>query len=125
MFYTYVAIVCSKCFNCFSLYVAISVFMLQVASVLSGCCIYFIHMLQVHVPNVSFASDLCCIQVFHVASVSCFRGIWYVQRVVGARPGRWGKGHDVPGLADGAGAPPGVLLMRRGSPRPGFRVLSA
>jgi hypothetical protein len=30
----------------------------------------FSHMLQVYVPNVLSASDLCRIQVFHVASVS-------------------------------------------------------
>jgi hypothetical protein len=39
----------------------ISVFMLQVASVLSRCCICFIHMFQVYVLNVSSASDVCCI----------------------------------------------------------------
>ena len=37
---------------------------------------YVSHMLQVYVPNVSSASDLCCIQVFLVASVSCFRGMF-------------------------------------------------
>jgi hypothetical protein len=47
--------------------------MLQVVSVLSGCCICFTHKLQVYVLNVSSASDVCCIQVFHIASVSCFR----------------------------------------------------
>ena len=50
--------------------------MLQVVSVLSGYCIYFTHMLQVYVPNVSSASDLCSLQVFHVASVSCLRGMF-------------------------------------------------
>jgi hypothetical protein len=72
-------ICCKSTFEVFKLfqsYVAISVFMLQVASVLSGCCIYFTHMLQVYILNVSFASDICCIQVFHVASVSCFRGMF-------------------------------------------------
>jgi hypothetical protein len=39
----------------------------RVASVLSGCCIWFTHILQVHVSNVLSASDLCCIKVFHVA----------------------------------------------------------
>jgi hypothetical protein len=57
----------------------------NVANVISGCCICFTHMLQVfylkvaymfhtllqqYVSNVSFVSDVCCIQVFHVASVS-------------------------------------------------------
>jgi hypothetical protein len=68
MFHTYVARVCLKCFCCLS-YVAISVFMLQVASGLSGCCICFTHMLQLYVLNVSSASDLCCIQVFRVSNV--------------------------------------------------------
>jgi hypothetical protein len=63
-------------FQLFQSYVAISVFMLQVASVLSGCCICFTHMLQVYVPNISSASDVCCIQVFHVVSVSCFRSMF-------------------------------------------------
>jgi len=58
-----------KMFLLFQSYIAASVFMLQVASVLSGCCICFTHMLQVYVPNVSYVSDVCCIQVFHVASV--------------------------------------------------------
>ena len=51
------------------------VFMLQVASVRSRCCICFTHMLQVYVPNILSASYVCCTQVFHVASVSYFRGM--------------------------------------------------
>jgi hypothetical protein len=50
-------------------YVAVSVFMLQVASVLSGCCICSTYMLQVYVLNVSSTSDLCCSQVFHISMV--------------------------------------------------------
>ena len=76
----YVSHICCKSmfeiFQPFQSYVAISIFMLQVATVLSRCCICFTHMLQVYVLNVSFASDVCCIQVFHVASVSCFRGMF-------------------------------------------------
>ena len=68
MFHTYVTIVC---FKCFSLYVAASVFMLQVASVLPGCCICFTHMLQVYVIDVLSDLDICCIHMFHVARVSC------------------------------------------------------
>ena len=37
------------------------------ASVLSRRCICFTHMFQVYVLNVSSASDVCCIQVFHVS----------------------------------------------------------
>jgi hypothetical protein len=83
-------------------YVTISVFMLQVASLLSGCCICSTHILQLYVANVSFASD-CCIQVFHITSVSCFRGMfkesWGHDPDVGARgvasqgAGRWGPLH--------------------------------
>ena len=69
-------ICCKSMFEMFQSYIVISVFILQVVSVLSGCCICFTHMLQVYVLNVSSASDLCCIQVFHVASVSCFRGMF-------------------------------------------------
>ena len=91
-------ICCKSMFEMFQLfqpYVAISVFMLQVASVLSGCCICFTHMLQVYVPNISSALGVCCIQVFHVTSVFMFPR--YVQRVMGAQLGRWGKGHGEPG----------------------------
>jgi hypothetical protein len=56
-------------FQPFQSYVAISVFMLQVVSVLSGCCICFTHMFQVYVLNVSSALDVYCIQVFHILEV--------------------------------------------------------
>ena len=49
----HVSQICCSMFEMFQSYVAISVFMLQVASVLSGCYICFTHMLQVYVPNVS------------------------------------------------------------------------
>jgi hypothetical protein len=65
-----------KMFQLFQSYVALSVFMLQIASVLSGCCICFTHTLQVYVPNILSASDVCCIQVFHVASVLFFKGMF-------------------------------------------------
>ena len=48
-------------FQLFQSYVAISVFMLQFASVLSGRRICFTHMLQVYVPHISSASNVCCI----------------------------------------------------------------
>jgi hypothetical protein len=51
----------------------------------------FSHMLQVYVLNVSSASDLCRIQVFHVASVSEVYSESY-----GAWPGHWGKGRGEP-----------------------------
>ena len=47
-------------------------------------------MLQVYVSNVSSASDVCCIQVFHVASVSCFRGMF--RESWGHGPGTGGRG---------------------------------
>ena len=50
-------------FRLFQSYVAASILMLQVVSVLSGCCICFTHMLQVYVLNVSSVSDICCIQM--------------------------------------------------------------
>jgi hypothetical protein len=103
MFHTYVVRVCLKCFSCFSLYIAISVFMLHVASVLSGCCIYFTNILQMYVSNISSTLDLCCIQVFHVASVLCLRSR-YVQRVMRARPKRQGKGAASRRLAMGRAA---------------------
>jgi hypothetical protein len=69
MFHTYVARVCSKCFSCFQSYVAINVFMLQAASVLSKFCICFTHMFQVYV---SFDSDICCIQLFYISEVESY-----------------------------------------------------
>jgi hypothetical protein len=53
----------------FQSYVVISVFMLQVTSVLFGCCICFTHIFQVYVSNVSSASDVCCIQMFNILEV--------------------------------------------------------
>ena len=71
----YVSHICSnnmfQMFQLFQSYVVVSVFMLQVASALSGCCICCIHMLQVNVPDVSSVPYVYCIQVFHVARVSC------------------------------------------------------
>jgi hypothetical protein len=93
-------ICCKSMFEMFQLfqsYVAICVFMLQVAGVLFGCCICFTHMLQVYVLNVSSSSDVCCIQVFHVASIFVFQR--YVQRVTWAQPKRWGKGHGETGAS--------------------------
>jgi hypothetical protein len=56
-------------FEPFHSYIAVSVFMLQVAIVLSGCCISSTYMLQVYVLNVSSALDVHCIQVFYVLEV--------------------------------------------------------
>jgi hypothetical protein len=53
-------IYCKSMFEMFQLlqsYVAVSIFILQVTIVLSGCCIYFTPMLQVYHPNVSSAPD--------------------------------------------------------------------
>jgi hypothetical protein len=57
-------------FHLFQSFVAASVFILQVASVLSGCCICFHTYVAMYVLDVLFVSDVCCIQVFHVARVS-------------------------------------------------------
>jgi hypothetical protein len=53
----------------FQSYVGVSVFVLHFATVLSGCCICIVHMLQLYVPNVSSALVLCYIQVFHVLEI--------------------------------------------------------
>jgi hypothetical protein len=76
IFHTYVATIYSKYFN--RCYVAISVFMLQVTSVLSGCCICFTYMLQVYILYVSSVLYVRCIQVFHV--VRGFRRAQGVER---------------------------------------------
>jgi hypothetical protein len=99
---TYVSHICCnnmffQMFHMFQSYVAASVFMLQVASVLSRCCIYFTYMLQMYVLHISSVSNVCCIQVFHV-----------VRRVRGAesdggttRCREWGRGEP---RANGRGA---------------------
>ena len=90
MFYIYVANM-FKIFQLFQSYVAISVFMLQVTNVLSGCCIRMFH---THVASVcskcfinTYVTFKCFIlQVFHVLAVcseshggnapgSCGRGV--------------------------------------------------
>jgi hypothetical protein len=67
-----VVIVCSKCFICSSLPLqqVISCYKLQVFYL--DITYIFTHMLQVYVVDVSSVSDVCCIQVFHVACVSCY-----------------------------------------------------
>jgi hypothetical protein len=63
LFHTYIARVCSKYFMCFQFYIVANVFMLQVASVLFGYCIYchgYTCMLQMCVLNVSTVLDVCC-----------------------------------------------------------------
>ena len=64
-------ICCNSMFQMFHVFqssVVASVFMLQVVSVLSGCCICF----HTYVVSVcSTVSDVCFIQVFHIAHISC------------------------------------------------------
>jgi hypothetical protein len=124
VFQRHVASVCSKCFICFrrtlqaffyldvahvshiccksmfemfqlfQSYVAISVFMLQVASVFIWMLHCFTYMLQVYVLNVSSASDVCYLKkCFHVVSVSYFRGMF--KESWGMAQHR-GKGRDEP-----------------------------
>jgi hypothetical protein len=100
LFHTYVARVCSKMLRLFQSYVAIRLFILQVASVLFGCCICFTHMLEVYVSNVSSASNICCIQMFHVASLSCFRSMF--RESWGHGPSTEGRGVARRGPIDGA-----------------------
>jgi hypothetical protein len=74
MSHTYVVRVCSKYFSCFSLYVAISVLMLQVfylyvAYVSHTCCKC---MFQMFHPFQTYVAFKC----FHVASILCFRGMF-------------------------------------------------
>ena len=53
-------------FQLFQSYVAVSIFMLQVANVSSECCICFKCMLQVYILHVF----ICCIRMLH-SSISC------------------------------------------------------
>ena len=107
-------------FQVFQSYVAISVFMLQVASGLFGYCICFTHILQVYVPNISSASDVCCIQMFYIASISCFKYLF--GESLGQGLGAMGRGVASQGLADGARDVPGVLRTGRAHPHSGSWV---
>jgi hypothetical protein len=98
-------IYCNNMFQMFQLfqsYIAVSVLMLQVASGLSGCCICFIHTLEVYVPDVSSISYVCCIQVFHVSHLSCCSESQGERRVMVARRGHRGMGRGELGPADRA-----------------------
>jgi hypothetical protein len=68
--------------------------MLQVASVLSVCCICFTHMFHLYVPNVHLFSDIRCIQVFHILEVC--------SESHGTRSGCWGMGRGEAGARAGA-----------------------
>ena len=63
-------------------------------------------MLQVYVPKVSSALDVCCIQVFYVASVSCFRGMF--RESLGHCPNAMGRGAVSRGPADGGRGASGI-----------------
>jgi hypothetical protein len=66
-FHTYVAIVCSKMFPRFQSSVAVSVFMLQVSSVLSGCCICF----HTYVVSVYYKCFICFRRMLHSSILYC------------------------------------------------------
>ena len=96
----------------------LQVFYLYVAYVSHTCCsICFTHMLQVYVSS---ASDVCCIQVSHVASVSCFRGMF--GESWGHGSGARGRGAVSRVPADGARDAPGVLQKGRARPHYGSCV---
>jgi hypothetical protein len=88
----YVVLCCNKCF-----YVA-------------SCkwFIWMLHMFHTHVasvcPNVLSVSDVCCIQVFNVASVACFRCMF--RELLGHGPGAVGRGAVSRGPTDGARSAP-------------------
>jgi hypothetical protein len=81
----------------------------------------FYTMLQIYVPNVSSALDVCCIQVFHVACVSYSRGMF--RESLGHAPDTVGKGTTSRGSVGGARAALGVLRTGRARPHlvPGSR----
>ena len=69
-FQTYVATsVLSGCCICFTHMLQLHMFHTHVASILSRCCIYFTHMLQVFYLDVAYVSHICCnsmFQMFHL-----------------------------------------------------------
>jgi hypothetical protein len=101
----------------------VSVFMLQVTSILSRCCMCFIHMLLVYVPNVLSASDVCYIKYF---MLQAFR----VSESWGHSPGAGGRGAVNRGPANGGrdvprGLRTGVLVLipvPRSCPHRGLRT---
>jgi hypothetical protein len=114
----YVSHICCKSmfemFHLFQSYVTISVFMLHVGSILSGCCI---------------VSHVCCkymFQMFHLlqtmlhSSVSCCKCFMF-QRYVQSDPGTRGRGAASRGPADEARGVPRVLQtgLARPHPHPG------
>jgi hypothetical protein len=125
-FQWYVTSVLKKCFICFQTYVA--------ATILSECCICFIHVLQVFYLDVAYVSYTCCkcfiwmFYMFHtyvatvcfkccicvrhmlhqsVSCYKCFIGAWWV---MGAWPGRPGMGRHRVGVVKGSRCPRGGEL---------------
>jgi hypothetical protein len=86
-----------------------------------------LHIFHTHVAsvcyNVSSALDVWCIQMFHVVSVLCFRGIF--RESSGHGPGAVGRGTASRGLPDGVRGVPRVLWTGHAHPHPGSRVLLA
>jgi hypothetical protein len=89
-------ICCNNMFPMFQLfqpYVAVHVFMFASCKCFILYCICFIHMLQIYIPNVSSVSYGCCIQVFHVAGISCYLESEGAQRVIEAWHAHQGMNH--------------------------------
>ena len=107
MFHTYVATVYSKMFQLFQSYVAANGFRLQVASVIFGCFMCSTHMLQLHVPSVSFVFG----RTLHSKKISCCTCFMLFSR------GR------AEGLEDGArGTPRGCCGWGTGGERTGAPI---
>jgi hypothetical protein len=74
----------------------------------------------VYIPNILSALNLYCIQVFHVASVSCSKGTFRESEGHGPGAGRRGAASQRP--ADGAHDTSKVLRTGRARPHPGSRI---
>jgi hypothetical protein len=59
---THVAMAIHVCFKC--IFQMFQLLQTYVASVLSGCCSGYTHMLQAYDPNISYVSDICCSKFF-------------------------------------------------------------
>jgi hypothetical protein len=113
-------ICCKSMFEIFQSYVAMGVFMLQLAIVF----IWMLYMFHRYVASVCFKCFICFRLVLHssVSCCKCFVFQRYVQSVMGHSLSTGRRGPARWGAADGALGVPRVLRMGRAHSHPGSQV---
>jgi hypothetical protein len=112
MFHIYVATACSKCFSCFSLYVAASCFILQVANLDVSCIL--LH-----------TCCKCVFQMFHLLSDICYIQIFFVLQLFYAiRPGTSSGEQNGRAARRGLADSGVVVRLRWGRARPQLLILA-